>query len=600
MSSYKIRNALLVSVLALTMFNSCKKDDNDVKPVLMSFGPTTAKHGETIKFIGVGLDQVTDIVMPVGIDIPSNAFTTHTASLIEIAVPEESMLGYVTLKTAKGDITSKTAFGAAYEMAVTSFTPTTAKPGTNITITGSFLNYVKQVTFSQGQLVTDFVSQSLTQLVVQVPMAAQTGPITLTDLAKTPQVVDQDESKNTLILNVTLPVAASFSPAAGVEQTKNLTITGTDLDLVTEIDFSGSGKVLSPAFVTQSTTQIVVTVPNTAVTGALTLLVPSGLKVVTSSITILEPVVTAMTTGRAGVENVTLSGTDLDLVKNIAFPGGTKIESTSFVSQDATSLVVALPASAIPGSLTISTIHDYTVIVPNFNITIPVATAYSSTTAGQPTTITGTDLDLVASITFPDKTVVSSSAFTSQSATSIKVGVPSTSTSAGTLIFTLANGYAVPQQLGFGGCSTSFPGTLLFDFADPSQAVWNLGSYDNLAGHTCNGELTTTNVTITTAGTNFQYDIGAVDWTGKTKLHIWVRVEVDASVMNGAQIFHQAEWGWNAQGYWGQAATLFDGNWHEYVMPLSGDLTSMNRIGIQLLANSNVQAIVHIDDVWVE
>src|SRR6185369_6438258 len=188
---FKNKNTILLALLVLTLLGSCKKDEQ-VQPALQSFGPTTANHDENIKFIGVGLDQVTSIVMPVDIEIPASQFVSQSSTQIELKVPHESMVGFVTLKTAKGDITTKTAFGAAYKISVTSFTPTQARPGTDITITGDFLNYIKQVTFSKDLKVTQFVSQSVNQLVVTIPMSAQTGPIVLTDLAKTPQLVDQD------------------------------------------------------------------------------------------------------------------------------------------------------------------------------------------------------------------------------------------------------------------------------------------------------------------------------------------------------------------------------------------------------------------------
>jgi hypothetical protein len=368
MIAYKLRNTLSLLILALLIFGSCKKDEQ-VQPALQSFGPTTVKHGETIKFIGVGLDQVTNIIMPVDIDVPASAFITHTSSLIEIKVPDESVAGYVTLKTSKGDITTKTIFGAAYEIAVTSFTPTSAKPGTNITINGDFLNYVKQVTFAQNQVVTEFVSQSLHQLVVQVPMAAQTGPIVLSDLAKTPQVVDQDVNKSSLILNVSLPAVSELSPSS-VRQTQNLTVTGTDLDLVTKIDFpvlGGNGTVLASGFVSQSETQIVLTVPASAINGKLTLTSISEVQVVTAqSISIIQPNVSALSpsdpSSQVAGATLSLTGTDLDLVAKIKFPGVTDAV-TSFILTGTTKIDVVIPQGVQGGTVILITQTQFSVPV---------------------------------------------------------------------------------------------------------------------------------------------------------------------------------------------------------------------------------------------
>lgn len=370
MLKYSLKNTLPLSLLILALFNSCTKENATSSQIaLLSFGPTTVKHGETIKFIGVGLDQVTDIIMPVDVDVPSSAFITHTSSLIEIVVPEESMVGYVTLKTPKGDLTTKTIFGAAYNIAITSFAPATAKPGTNVTINGNFLNYVKQVTFAQNQTVTQFVSQSLHELVVKVPMASQTGPIALSDLAKTPQVVDQDANQNTLILNVTLPDVTNLSPAS-VKQTQNLTITGTDLDLVKKIDFpilGGSSSILAANFVSQSETQILLAAPATAVNGKLTLTAISGVQVVTSqTVTIIQPDVTALSpsdpSNQAPGVTLTMTGTDLDLIDQIKFPG-VSTPVTTFTLTGTTQIDVVIPAGAQGGTIILITKTQFSVPV---------------------------------------------------------------------------------------------------------------------------------------------------------------------------------------------------------------------------------------------
>ncbi len=640
----RIKNGLVLSLLMLALFGSCKKNDDVINPTLISFGPSTVKHGDTIKFIGVGLDQITDIIMPVRIDIGANSFITHTSKLIELVVPQTSTVGHVILKTNKGDsIISKTVFGAAYTIAVRSFTPTTAKPGTTITINGDFLNYVKQVTFAQGQAATQFVSQSVHQLVVQVPMTAQTGPISLTDLATTPQVVDQDTLNNDLILNVMLPATTSFSPAS-VEQTTNLTITGTNLDLVAEIDFSTSGTTVVkaiPPFGSQSATQIVVTVPNAAITGPLTLVAPSGIKVVTPSITVTEPVVTDMPVGRNGAQ-IAIAGTDLNLVASILFPDGgvgTPVASTSFVSQSSTSIDVTIPASAIPGTLQVVTTHGFTVSAPNFKITLPVATVYSTTTPGDPMTITGTDLDLVTAIIFPDKSQVVSSSFTSQSPTSINVTIPSTAT-AGTLTFVIANGYQTVQGVAFGGCSTYFSGgTVLYSFDSDLQGWFGDNQYSSFSGtssltatytnsvfHSCVGSLQSVmNFTSNDTGKNAEVEINTnstpLSYAGKSKVHFWVKLAGAANV-NNVQLYIQMG-GWNYQSWWYGVSTtlsdggsLSDGNWHDLVADLtqtlvwdgshnaipSAYLNEIDQIGVQVVAgNSSTGPVtLYVDDIWIE
>lgn len=85
------------------------------------------------------------------------------------------------------------------------------------------------------------------------------------------------------ILKITLPVATSFSPTP-VKPDENVTITGTDLDLVNQIIFTGaSTPVTSSNFVSQSAAQIIVKVPVSAQTGKITLVAASGVQSVSET-----------------------------------------------------------------------------------------------------------------------------------------------------------------------------------------------------------------------------------------------------------------------------------------------------------------------------
>ncbi len=373
MLNNRLKSALLFSLVALIVVSACNKDNvSSSKPTLLSFGPSTVEHGDTIKFIGTNLNQITDIVMPVGIDVPKSSFLTHTSTLIELVVPKSSMLGHVVLRYENDSIVSKALFGAKYTITARTFTPSSLRPGDNITITGNFLNYVKQVTFTAGQNVTQFVSQSLHQLVVQVPMASQSGTFSLTDLAGTnAQIVTQDTLLNDLLITVTLPKFTGLSPTA-LRQLETLTITGTDLDLVGEVDFTTStGTVPVLTFVNQSSTQIEVVVPGTSITGKVSLKAFSGLKVDGLSVTIVEPSVTAFSPIDEDAQitegsTLTLTGTDLDLVSAIKFPG-VITTVTTFTLTGTTQIDVLVPAGAVGGTMILTT---------NTGMTIPVVAPY--------------------------------------------------------------------------------------------------------------------------------------------------------------------------------------------------------------------------------
>ena len=267
---------LLVLVSAALVLNGCDDEERQSETVeLLSFGPSGVWHGEDITFIGNRLDKVTSIILPRDVEVPSSSFKEHTSERIVLTVPVETMYGKVILRTPDVDIESKAMLGLTYEMAITSM-PAEAKPGTNITLTGEFLNHAEEVWFADGKVVTDFVSQSLTELVVTVPLDARTGNVVVSNGALTAPIIAESES----LLTVTLPAVTALEPTP-VERGGELTLTGTDLDLVNEIIFKGGIAVQRDAFVSQNVTQLVVTVPGDANKGTLTLVAFSGVEVET-------------------------------------------------------------------------------------------------------------------------------------------------------------------------------------------------------------------------------------------------------------------------------------------------------------------------------
>ena len=344
---------LLSFVMTAGMLTACDKDDDDDgnsgKVELLSFGPSGVRHGDTISFIGKNLTQVTTIQLT-GATIEKTGFIQQTPELITLKVPNATVRGLVTLKTATGDITSKTPLDLEVPVKITSVTAQ-ARPGENITIKGEFLNWVTSVTFGLNKKVETFVSKTLTELVVKVPLDAQTDKLSLSTGGTEPLTIITDN-----VLTVTLPATTGLSPNP-VKHKTNLTITGTDLDLVKQILFTGGDTVTS--FVSQSATQLVVSVPSKTQKGKVTLVAASGVKTVsTMDLDVVLPAITAMSPNPVDVgANLTLTGTNLDLVKAVSFVG-VPIAVTSFVSQTPTQIVVTVPTGTAPGKVTLSVINS--------------------------------------------------------------------------------------------------------------------------------------------------------------------------------------------------------------------------------------------------
>jgi hypothetical protein len=350
---YNCRLLALICFMSVAVFAACKKDDNrnSGRVELLSFGPTGAKHGDTVRFFGMNLNRVNSIEFTgTNASVDKSEFKRHTSDEILLIVPASAERGYVTLKTSDGDIVTKTQLNLSVSTAVTSFTPE-ARPGENITITGNFLNWVNKITFADDKEVTTFVSKTLNQIVVRVPDDAQTGPLLISY-----QGTDSSFVQTSDTLKVKLPVATALSPNP-VKHAENLTITGTDLDLTKQVLFTG---VTAPvtAFESQSASQLVVKVPGGTQTGEITLVAASGVHSVASmDLNILLPVITNMTPNPVDPEsNITITGTNLDLVTSVTFQNAPAV--TTFVSQSATQIVVKVPAGVLRGRVTLGVLNS--------------------------------------------------------------------------------------------------------------------------------------------------------------------------------------------------------------------------------------------------
>lgn len=341
-----------LSIILVIGVTSCDKKDNlpnNGKAALYSFGPTGTKIGETLRFIGVNLDQVSSIKFTgKNAIVDKTNFKSQDGSTIQVVVPQTAEKGTVTLRLSGGDsIVTKTPLNLSVLATITSITAQ-ARPGDNITINGTYLNWIDRITFFRDKRPASFVSQSQTQIVVKVPDDAQTGTLVLhyggTDSADI-------ETKDTL--KVTLPVATSFAPNP-VKHGTNVTITGTDLDLVKKVYFNSVSAAVTN-FVSQSATSLVVTVPASTTKGKVRLEAASGVQTTsTVDLDVALPSITSMSPNPVAPDaNVTITGTNLDLVSSANFIG-VPDAVTTFVSQSATQLVIKVPTAAISGKLTLN------------------------------------------------------------------------------------------------------------------------------------------------------------------------------------------------------------------------------------------------------
>jgi DnaJ-class molecular chaperone len=389
---------MCVVLTGILLTSSCEKDEetNDVT-ILNSFGPCPIARGAELRFIGENLDKVDTIVLPGDITITSEAFGTHSSTLITITVPQNAVPGHITLKSPDGAIITKTELDFSEPISINSFSPTSTKADSVITITGDYLNLIKQVIFNSNVTVDQaaFISQSRNLLKVKVPEAAQTGKIAISNGADNPIII-----YTTIDLTLALPVIASVTPNP-VKAGSDITITGTDLNLVKTIILGGDIKVAETLITTKKSNQIVLTVPENTKDGKVTLMPASGVKIVSANdLIMVVPTVSVTPTTVKNGGTITVNGTDLDLINVVTF-GGSKT-GTIQAGGTATQINVTVPNDALTGAVKFTTKADKDVLGPIITLIDPTFTSVAPTSsrAKADIVITGTDLDLVANVVF--------------------------------------------------------------------------------------------------------------------------------------------------------------------------------------------------------
>ena len=260
-----------------------------------------------------------------------------------------------------------------------------------------------------------------------------------------------------------------------------MTITGTNLDLVSAVMFGDLEAVISE----KSATKIILTVPETASATAAKLVTLSTKTVDTPEFTYVTPAITTLDPAAlmAGTD-LTITGTNLDLVKQVKFTGSSKI--VDVVPASATSLVVTVPTDATTGIVTLITLNG-TEIVSAMSLEvsaadIPVVTGMpASIKPGQLLIIQGTKLNLVETVIFENG--VKATSFGTRSATLLEVSVPEE----------VARGVNNMQLITFSGKTVIAPITIsgvdpilsttkmIYDF-NQRTSDWHAVDWDNWGG----------------------------------------------------------------------------------------------------------------------
>ncbi len=351
-----------------------------------------------------------------------------------------------------------------------SFGPSPVARGGELRFLGSGMDQITKINIPGSADITDIQRISSEEIRITVPQDAEEGYVTLyysggTITTKT-------------LLTYSEPISIEGISPLSVKPGATITISGEYLNLMSQVCFSfieggDSVNVNADAFITHERKQIVVVVPEEAVSGPVAVSdaaeVPN-MVVSEEAIAVTLPSVTApvdLTDAIPG-SAINITGQDFDLVRNVRMPNGADVEFTYTVAGDTETLTFTLPEDVTDGEIVALPASGVEVIIATIGVVVPSnisATPAANLRAGDVIAISGENMDQVVSVTFPN--VEEAQALISSSATKIEVAFPEMAQS-GQAVLNLRSGKSVeiflttakPLATGFSANPVSAAGEL--------------------------------------------------------------------------------------------------------------------------------------------
>lgn len=420
------------------------------EPIVMeSITSAKVKAGDNFEIKGDYLNLIAKVVFQEGVAVDSANFISQSREKIVVKVPLKARSGEIMIANGEKipiEVYSDDLLADIVEPAITTVAPTTVKAGSSITITGADFDLVEKIIFGGEKTVTEFtVSEDKKSITVVTPNNAQDGPVILEAYSGA-----QITSETSLTLK--MPVAALANKK--VKSGEPITITGTDLDLVTNVRF---GEL--EALFEYADNKLSVIVPATAVSDQISLVAASTKELLIAGITYVVPTITSLSPlNIVAGDNITITGTNLDLVREIIFKAAEETVSVNLTSAPASDgFTIKSPFTAISGTVDLKTVNG-TIVTSSQSLTIAPAVLAVITEMNEAVkpgallTVKGINLNTVTRVEFrySDGTIIPAINFMpNEDGTSMQMYVPAT---LGKTNLVLINpvGESVPYALSIG------------------------------------------------------------------------------------------------------------------------------------------------------
>ena len=342
--------------------------------------PASAMPGDVIKIEGDYLNLIYSMAFADNVIIGENDFVSHSRYAIEVRVPEEAKTGKLEFYTADLTVIDKSKVEyqiiqseTAIEIGLPTVTSINGrnsaepmgnilcKAGETILIYGSYLNLVEDVTI--GGVSANYIQYVEGKgISCMLPAEAPDGDIVLVCKSG---------------VEVPIGTITTVKPSECVVTTnpakagQALTIKGKDMITVSSVVFPTILDGANPdggEIQVSDDKVVVMSVPDVAVEGNLLLVMANG-ESVEVPFTLVKPVVTGYNVNPASAGSpLQITGTDLDLVKNITFGEANNDDDKFEVSADGTKITVTVPMAGQSGKPKFNLANGTSVEGPALNI----------------------------------------------------------------------------------------------------------------------------------------------------------------------------------------------------------------------------------------
>jgi hypothetical protein len=281
-----------------------------------SIAPKAVLSGDVLTIKGEYLNDVKEVIFT-GEDAYAVDFESQSRHELKVVVPANAITGPVILSDVNEVTDANSIPNHIYTEDLTVGDPTVAeaakatyKSGDVITVSGAHLDMIQNVAVPQVSEVSFAVSTDGTTITFTLPAEAGDGNIVLTSFAGKDFNAGEIESVTVKDLVVVSKADDQrFKAGCDVE------ISGSDLDLVTKVEFTGAEAEWS-----LKDGKIVTKLPAKALDGVVTVSLASGKKATSEAIEVVKPVLLGWSDLEAYVAGetiVTIEGDDLDLVESV-------------------------------------------------------------------------------------------------------------------------------------------------------------------------------------------------------------------------------------------------------------------------------------------